>query len=1811
MRPEDQIRLWRDELIDLTKRNKLISLGKGSGLLTIESPAPVIVLGGLDRGWGFHYPPPTSTEESDESLLVALDAESSDDGAATLRISGVTATRLSASLRSLERRSTSEWIDRGLRVVYVAFGELHWNDGADDLRSPLLMVPVRLERPNPREPYVLVAADEDWTTNPALQVKLEQDYGVVLPDWSDDFQPGTFLDILRREIAGQQRWRVVDAAHVGAFSFSKEAMYRDLKDNEAVIAEHPLTQVLCGQGDGSLDFKLAAEPDLERLTAPDQAVTILDADSTQRQCILAATQDRSFVIEGPPGTGKSQTIANVIAELMRRGDKVLFVSEKAAALDVVKKRLDSVGLGAFVLELHSSKATRKEVATELGRALSHKPVPSRTISGVDLSRLEQRRDKLSRYALALNRRREPLGRSLHQVLGRITSLDALPGAPTPNAIDDTLAAHRLADIVDTAADLGRAWGPVARGEEFAWRDLADPVLAASRPGSIQRNGRDVISALETAQTEAEAVTAELMLEPAVGEADLARIVEIALHVANRPATLQASWLNSTSLASAHETVAATSTLHHDLATLENDLDERAARWQTLNPPDAQRFAELFADAQSLLPLAATFTGPDLRQLLPELEEAHQRSQTLTEQTRKLRERLSFPGAVSVHADIDAAVELGQLAAKEHRPESDWFDSQTLAAVKDALSLLRPLANSCRGQIEKLAPFLNEQVHTLDIEQFFDGPNDVVPKLGRMSGRGRNNRRQLKACSRTGELSDEVIGSVAGIRAWKRTIAEIRALEPDQRKLLGSTYWQAELTDLDVVDTAIQVAQRALEILGTNNSSDGLRRELARGAIGAPTTAALADEVDQSHTQLLAGISNDAVRAALETHTIEQIAARCAASHIALTELVALLDTIQAAGAPDPTLGTGLALLESVAAHHAKAATFNGHGDAATETLGPWWQERATRWTELEHALAWCTRLTELVGTPVGPRHANVLLTAPVDPEGVDAAVSRYQKLFDAFVAEFEPHRAAQLRADSVTSLHSAREQLEHLCNTVGDIQEWRQFSGATARLVADGLGAVMEFAKQHLTVGDQVAPIFERAVLAAWVDKIMATDDDLQPLVSGQRDLLVEEFQKLDRQAVLLSAGQVIEACNERRPNSLSGEAGMISVEAEKKRGHRPIRKLLGDAGGAVQALKPCFMMSPLSVSQYLPTSLSFDVVIFDEASQVRPCDAINAVYRGNRLIVAGDDKQLPPTSFFGMGAGDDSDDWSDDQPEVFESVLGLCRGAGQLPSLPLRWHYRSRHESLITYSNRQFYESRLVTFPGAVASGPDVGVQHFPVTDGIYGRGHSKDNVVEARAVVARILEHAENRPHLSAGVVAFSEPQATRIAMELEAARRNRPDLDSFFTADRLDGFFVKNLENVQGDERDVIIFSVGYGRDEHGKFTMNFGPLNREGGFRRLNVAVTRARHRIELVSSTVAADITDQTNYGVQCLKSYLDYAVRGISALAPAPDTPDPGAAAESPFEEEVLETVRRWGFQAQPQVGHLGYRIDMGIADPRRPGTWALGIECDGAAYHSSLIARDRDRLRQEVLEGLGWRLHRIWGPAWYRNRAGEEARLHQAIVEALRDSPSAPPPTTARLAEPVRVRMEEVDLTAPPSWTVPYSPFVPKRTYYSDLGNSGSNRDLTEAIDEILKAEGPITDELLRIRLGSCWPGQNLTAGRLSKVHQIVTSMLARGTLTQPDKGVLARPGQDLTEVRRADADRRERVTHVPPHEISVALRRLCEDAHSIDQDELTTRAAAIFGWKKRGKDIHPALNRAIQRLLDDGVLQETGDGRLAVAAT
>ena len=416
-----------------------------------------------------------------------------------------------------------------------------------------------------------------------------------------------------------------------------------------------------------------------------------------------------------------------------------------------------------------------------------------------------------------------------------------------------------------------------------------------------------------------------------------------------------------------------------------------------------------------------------------------------------------------------------------------------------------------------------------------------------------------------------------------------------------------------------------------------------------------------------------------------------------------------------------------------------------------------------------------------------------------------------------------------------------------------------------------------------------------------------------------------------------------------------------------PIRKLLAETGSLVQIIKPCFLMSPLSVSTYLdPDKISFDTIIFDEASQIFPQDAIGAIYRGKQLIVVGDSKQMPPSNFFNSSADIDIDDEEVGDVADFESLLDICSSV--FTTERLAWHYRSHYEQLISFSNMHFYNNSLVTFPSSSTDHSGIGVDYYHV-DGIFDR-KSKTNRKEAEYVVELIYKHIKEHPERSLGVVAFSVAQQSLIDRLLSKKRELDPSYEWFFKADNAEPFFVKNLETVQGDERDTIIFSVAYAKDAQGRFLHNFGPLNREGGERRLNVAITRAKDNVQLVASIHYTDIDlNKTGArGVHLLRAYLDYAQNGESALERT-ITVSSEDQFDSDFEMEVCDYLRDNGFTVDTQVGCSGYKIDLGVRKPEG-SEYVLAVECDGATYHSSKNARDRDSLRQQVLERMGWQFY-------------------------------------------------------------------------------------------------------------------------------------------------------------------------------------------------------------------------------------------------
>lgn len=660
------------------------------------------------------------------------------------------------------------------------------------------------------------------------------------------------------------------------------------------------------------------------------------------------------------------------------------------------------------------------------------------------------------------------------------------------------------------------------------------------------------------------------------------------------------------------------------------------------------------------------------------------------------------------------------------------------------------------------------------------------------------------------------------------------------------------------------------------------------------------------------------------------------------------------------------------------------------------------------ALALFERWSELRGIPSSaPRPCR-------GREGLQTAFDRFQ----AGIAALE--QATNAKALNDTTIET-RVLLDSLLNDVGTLGKLPELHRLKTALQGTGLEALLRELELRDADASRAAQIFDFAWLASLREHLQLTDQRIGAFDGEAHGSAVGEYQRADCEHIDTTAQRVRRRCAEfavaAQDEDKQGEA-LIKSEAGKKSRHLPIRQLFSAAPEVMTALKPCWMMSPLLVSQVLPSDRPyFDVVIFDEASQVRPAEAIPAILRGRQLVVAGDERQLPPTDFFSgsnLELEEENHEAALKVDASFESILEAMDPFVRFKML--QWHYRSRDERLIAFSNAHLYDRSLTTFPGI--AGPDC-IQHVSVEFDPNRAANTASSDPEVERVVELILEHAETRPEMSLGVIAMGATHAQRIEEALRAAiGSEREDLEEFFAEDRDEPFFVKNLERVQGDERDAIILSVGYGKNADGRLLYRFGPLNYEGGERRLNVAITRAKEQMTLVSSFSHLDMDPGRSgaRGVQLLRGYLEYCdSKGTKLDAIAAQQPP-----LNPFEIDVRDRLTRAGLALEPQFGSSGYRIDFAVKHPDQPGRMVLAIECDGASYHSAPTARDRDRLRQEQLERLGWTFHRIWSQDWFEDKEREVRRAEAAYQAALtpdgdQREEEPPPPSEEEPSRPRR----------------------------------------------------------------------------------------------------------------------------------------------------------------------------------------------------
>ena len=904
--------------------------------------------------------------------------------------------------------------------------------------------------------------------------------------------------------------------------------------------------------------------------------------------------------------------------------------------------------------------------------------------------------------------------------------------------------------------------------------------------------------------------------------------------------------------------------------------------------------------------------------------------------------------------------------------------------------------------------------------------------------------------------------------------------------------------------------------------------------------------------------------------------------------------------------------------------------SAQALFGDLWNGWRSDWDALDAYVRWVVTVRELC-VRHGLRDKALAVASRKEPDlsevralGAAVAAAREQL---ARLRDLVGWPADHLAAEPFPTIV---ERVRGLRDHVALAPRWAGFEATRqaveASLATEILPAVMDGTLPFA----QAEPAFRRAFWTRWLTEVVRARPVLERFHTLTHEQRVTEFRELDRRVLVENRARLVGELRERVQGKLREPAAADAMphlrrEMARQRGLSPLRKTLRIAEPAVLAIKPCLMMSPLTVAQLLDGATpKFDLVLFDEASQLPPEDAVGAVFRARQLVVVGDPKQLPPTNFFAVTSGTVEAPLGDDGEPLFEdteSILEDFTGAG-FPTCRLRWHYRSAHESLINFSNVQFYDADLSTFP-SVERGTDAhGLQFEYVADGIYeGKGL---NAVEARRVADEVVQFAREQlarraagePTQSLGVGTFNLRQQLAIQDELEPRRRDDPSLEPFFDRTTVEPFFIKNLENIQGDERDVIFLSVTYARAADGRLRYNFGPLNGENGWRRLNVLTTRARHRMRVFSSMRGDDISaaDTTARGAHLLRDFLLYAERGrleSSAVSLAADT-------ESPFEREVLRELQDHGITVVPQVGTAGYRVDLGVVDAAAPGRFVCGIECDGVAYHASETARDRDRLRQQVLEARGWTIHRVWSTDWFKDRAGQVERLVRLVGEdrrraldhveteriacerALREAAlrQAEDAASAQLAASALMSTPDLPYERPVAQPYAMAPGAGRHSR-GDLLTTPFSR-VVHAVVSVVEAESPVHVVDVTTRVAGMW---NTRAG--PRVHAWIDEACGAA---QRD-GLVERRGDFLWRNGGAVAVRVRAGTRIPadrvaPEEYTEAILSVLRGGHGFSRVQLSSEVRTVFGFARTGAALDEAIGSAIEQLLAAGRLGEASAG-------
>lgn len=834
-------------------------------------------------------------------------------------------------------------------------------------------------------------------------------------------------------------------------------------------------------------------------------------------------------------------------------------------------------------------------------------------------------------------------------------------------------------------------------------------------------------------------------------------------------------------------------------------------------------------------------------------------------------------------------------------------------------------------------------------------------------------------------------------------------------------------------------------------------------------------------------------------------------------------------------------------------------------------------------------------------------------------ISEFSKKIGTDWLQFKQYYEGELQqiVNSVDSFVSIEEKLSEYCEytlpedheivtaldswvqNIDKMKDWYQWCVRKRELENKGLSVVVNYILQEHKGGKEASTALFKGVNHQMAITVIDSDESLQMFNGLLFEKIIDKYKKLTSDFKELSKKELYCRLAAKVPNPTmeaiaNSEMGILKRNISNGGRGVSIRRIIDQIPGLLPKLCPCMLMSPISVAQYIDLDAEkFDLVIFDEASQMPTSEAVGAIARGNALVVVGDPKQMPPTSFFSSSQVDEEEAEFDDMESILDDCISLS-----IPSRYLTWHYRSKHESLIAFSNTQYYDGKLYTFPSVDDRTSKV---RLVKVNGSYDKGRTRSNKEEAVVIVQEVIRRLKS-PELSKrsiGIVSFSQVQQNLIEDMLMDELCKYPELEEkAFQCN--EPIFIKNLENVQGDERDVILFSIGYGPDKNGNISMNFGPLNNKGGERRLNVAVSRARYEM-IIYSTLRPEQIDLKRTkakGVEGLKKFLEFAERGVSIsnINQLKET------SQNNLISLIADELVTKGYKIDTAVGRSNFKVDLAVINPKKPDQYLLGILCDGKNYFDTKTTRDREIVQPSVLSMLHWNIMRVWSVDWFQNKDMVISRIIEKIEELIKSSDKVP------AQEPIQENTFK-------SFSIANEPIVElkneneKEYEFAQISAIGYNSDIDVVISspstvkkqlkDIIAIEQPITNTLLYKRIAQIWNLSRVT-GRL---QTMIDSQLKDNYLDPlSDQQKIYWINENISKNYHTYRINSKRdVLDIPIVEVMNAALYIVNQQISMPAEDLKRLTSQVLGFARKGTNVDLATSKAVNLLLEKGTLQET----------